>query len=147
MQFLASTLALLAASAASVASAPHGELSSDIQAGSEMMLARNPGAVMPRSLDEEAAEELRKRIVYNPKIILPKADTVWEAGSVQRVTWETSDLPAELKQAAGMVKLGYLEPGSINEHLSLTLAKDFLLRSGQVLFDLPANVTARSNAM
>ncbi|KAF9212550.1 hypothetical protein BGZ59_006610 [Podila verticillata] len=83
-------------------------------------------------------------IIINPKIISPKAKTVWPAGSIQTVTWSTQDIPE--KDATGTIVLGYLsgKEGDTNEHLDYKnpLATGFKLTKGRQNIVIP-NVEER----
>lgn len=56
-----------------------------------------------------------KDIVWNPKITSPKAGDSWAVGSTQTVTWETGDIPEQLKQSNGTVDLAH--PDAMSENL------------------------------
>ncbi|PWN53028.1 hypothetical protein IE53DRAFT_366701 [Violaceomyces palustris] len=92
-------------------------------------------------------ENLRKRIVYNPRITYPTSETVWTAGSMAKVTWDASDLPKELSNSKGQLKLGYTPAnGDGGENLSEGyLAKDFPLSDGKVSFTVPGNTKTRND--
>ncbi|KAL0069877.1 hypothetical protein AAF712_003147 [Marasmius tenuissimus] len=83
------------------------------------------------------ASPLVPRIVFNPKIISPDANTVWEVGTTQTVKWDPTGLP--LDTLTGQVVLGHLEGSDPNEHLQLNppLAKGFLIKDGEVTITIP----------
>ncbi|KAF9267295.1 hypothetical protein L218DRAFT_803766, partial [Marasmius fiardii PR-910] len=90
------------------------------------------------------ASPLLPRIVFNPNITVPNANTVWEVGTTQTVKWDITGLPDET--LTGMVVLGHLEGNDPNEHLMLNppLAQGFLLKDGQVDVTIPG-VASRSD--
>ncbi|KAF8919068.1 hypothetical protein CPB85DRAFT_1373676 [Mucidula mucida] len=86
------------------------------------------------------AVPLVPRDVYNPPIITPNADTVWGAGSIQTVTWDTTNLPpdSQLTNPNGKIVLGFLANNSENLMLANPLAQDFKLSDGQVEITVPS---------
>ncbi|KAF9071197.1 hypothetical protein BDP27DRAFT_1322495 [Rhodocollybia butyracea] len=74
-------------------------------------------------------------VAFSPTIIYPKGhDIVWEAGTTTyNMTWETDNIPEELKNSTGSVLLGWLDnqEGKYNEHLD----SDYPLSSGFMLAD------------
>ncbi len=78
-----------------------------------------------------------RRGVYSPPITSPDASTRWTKETEVTVTWcgvsrsgpgitltelslrSTSDMPESVTNSKGKLLLGYLEPGSSNEHLDL----------------------------
>ncbi|KDN52331.1 hypothetical protein K437DRAFT_243795 [Tilletiaria anomala UBC 951] len=109
-----------------------------------IQLQRSPAD--PENAKRDEKQTLAERIVYNPHITSPAGGEVWTAGSQQTVTWDTSDLPAELEHATSMLKLGF-EPadgsGGLNE--KWTLADDFPTRAGTVSFTLPTDLETRND--
>ncbi|KAK1226262.1 hypothetical protein PQX77_010735 [Marasmius sp. AFHP31] len=93
------------------------------------------------------ASPLVPRIVFNPKILSPDANTVWEAGKTQTVKWDPTGLP--LDTLTGQLVLGHIEDGdpSGNEHLQLNppLAKGFLIKDGETTFTVPPDVPSRKD--
>ncbi|KAI7877988.1 hypothetical protein K492DRAFT_209274 [Lichtheimia hyalospora FSU 10163] len=85
--------------------------------------------------------------VYNPEIYVPNSDTVWKAGETYTVEWsKTSKDGRTIPEGHdGMIKLGYVEEGSIDEHLYWDLAAGFPLNSGSWNVTLPDNLAARSD--
>ncbi|PPQ79853.1 hypothetical protein CVT24_003497 [Panaeolus cyanescens] len=79
------------------------------------------------------------RDVITPKIIQPDASAVWSVGSVQVVSWDTSDLPpdSEITNPIGKVVLGYDENGSLNLDFDNPLVQGFNLRDGNVTLTVP----------
>lgn len=53
-------------------------------------------------------------IVYNPMVTYPTAGVIWTVGEVHTVTWNTADIPEELKESTGTILLGFNEDGSEN---------------------------------
>ncbi|KAG7088277.1 hypothetical protein E1B28_012290 [Marasmius oreades] len=90
------------------------------------------------------ASPLFPRIVFNPNITVPDANTAWAVGTTQTVKWDATGLPDE--SLKGMVVLGHIEGDDDNEHLMLDppLAKGFLLRDGAVTITIP-DVPSRSD--
>ncbi|KAL1927596.1 hypothetical protein VTP01DRAFT_3833 [Rhizomucor pusillus] len=85
-------------------------------------------------------------IVYNPKITVPNASTKWRAGGTYTVKWETTIEGEPIPDGInGAIKLGYLEPGSINEHLYWDLASGFPLNSGAQTVTLPADLETKNS--
>jgi hypothetical protein len=63
---------------------------------------------------------------YNPTITSPQANDIWTAGMNQTVTWETSTLPAEVRNYKGKLELG--RPSGDSENLDIsTFFFSFLL--------------------
>ncbi|KAL9710938.1 hypothetical protein Ac2012v2_005478 [Leucoagaricus gongylophorus] len=84
-------------------------------------------------------------IVFSPHITSPTSKAIWPMGSVQNVTWETTDLPNEKRKNTGIVMLGYLEDG--NEHLDIRhpLATGFRIDQGYVLITVPRRIAERND--
>ncbi|KAJ9474121.1 hypothetical protein PHBOTO_004183 [Pseudozyma hubeiensis] len=141
---------LLAASllVSSVVSAPAAVGSFGTSSDAELMLKRqyentNWDNVM---LGRDTMEELEKRLVYNPHITSPTAETVWTAGKTYTVTWDASDLPTEAENYTGQIKLGYLPAdGSGGENLHWTLADGFLIKDEQSSITLPADLGQKND--
>ncbi|KAG6829466.1 hypothetical protein H0H92_004428 [Tricholoma furcatifolium] len=87
-----------------------------------------------------------KRTVYNPTFTNPGEGTTWKVGDVVQVTWDLQGIPAEYRQQTSQLILGYVDPGSSNEHLKLDqpLAKGFKIGDGHVAIKVP-NVPPRGN--
>ncbi|KAH9923462.1 uncharacterized protein BXZ73DRAFT_103895 [Epithele typhae] len=75
--------------------------------------------------------------VVSPHITAPHAVDVWPAGSVQTVSWDTTDVPAG---AVADIFLGHFEDGSESEHLDLAnpLATDVDLTLGSTQVTVPS---------
>ncbi|PSR72114.1 hypothetical protein PHLCEN_2v12029 [Hermanssonia centrifuga] len=43
--------------------------------------------------------------VWSPRITSPDAETVWKAGTLQQVTWDTSNPPKQISNPIGMIVL------------------------------------------
>lgn len=87
-----------------------------------------------------------KRIVYNPTITQPSAQSVWHAGQIHHVKWSTADMPDQARNYTGIVKLGYLPAnGDGGENLHWTLANDFPIAAGIVEIKLPDDLQPRSD--
>lgn len=84
MQFTALAVAVLAPLAVFASPVPKAESSADALALRAMESWAWQEPVMERSPSDP---ELVKRIVYNPKITSPTAETVWSAGQTVKVTW------------------------------------------------------------
>ncbi|KAJ7600821.1 hypothetical protein C8J56DRAFT_768118, partial [Mycena floridula] len=84
-------------------------------------------------------------IVWRPQILSPKANFSWVAGAKHNVTWKTSDIPNEKRQAVGEILLGHKGNSSENLDLKHPLAKGFPLSRGWVTCQLPANVVPRND--
>ncbi|PWN43292.1 hypothetical protein IE81DRAFT_94370 [Ceraceosorus guamensis] len=143
MHFSTLVVAVLAPLAVIASPVPKVDESADVMAIRAMESWAWQEPVMERSPSDP---ELIKRIVYNPKITSPTAETVWNAGQTYKVTWSTDDIPADAKEYKGMVKLGY-EPadGEGGLNLKKTLAKDFQLTDNEVEVTIPENQEERSD--
>ncbi|KAI0349584.1 hypothetical protein OH77DRAFT_1414735 [Trametes cingulata] len=84
--------------------------------------------------------------VFRPQITEPKEGDVWTVGSVQTITWDTSNIPAANQNQTGLILLGFIEDGSIDEHLNTTnpLASNFPITAGSVNVNVP-DVTPRDD--
>ncbi|KAI0770001.1 hypothetical protein C8Q74DRAFT_1218474 [Fomes fomentarius] len=84
--------------------------------------------------------------VPHPPITSPAAGDVWTVGSVQTVTWDVSTIPPASAGQSGEILLGYLEDGSVDEHLDVAhpLAVGFPINAGAVNVTVPA-VQVRDN--
>ncbi|KAF8904108.1 hypothetical protein CPB84DRAFT_1677535 [Gymnopilus junonius] len=89
---------------------------------------------------------LFRRDVVAPRITSPTADSVWPIGSVQTVTWDTSDLPppSQITNAIGQIILGFNSTDSLNLDFDHPLAKGFNITDGSVKVTVP-NVTPRDD--
>ncbi|KAI5121408.1 hypothetical protein M0805_003180 [Coniferiporia weirii] len=76
-------------------------------------------------------------IVYNPMITYPVAGTVWNAGEVHTVTWDTSAIPAGQNNATGTILLGHIENNSENLNIAQPLATGFKIMSGATNITVP----------
>ncbi|KAF9046766.1 hypothetical protein BJ165DRAFT_1404165 [Panaeolus papilionaceus] len=87
-----------------------------------------------------------RRDVIAPKIIKPDASSVWPVGSVQTVTWDTSNFPpdSQITNPIGKVILGFDENDSLNLDFNHPLAEGFKLRDGSVKLTVP-NVPPRND--
>ncbi|RUP50187.1 hypothetical protein BC936DRAFT_140040 [Jimgerdemannia flammicorona] len=81
-------------------------------------------------------------IVYAPKIILPNSDSVWTVGHKELVQWNSTGIP---KGTPGMIMIGYLNPGDINEHLNWTVAKGFDLYESHQSIVVPKDLNPGDN--
>ncbi|KAI7855391.1 hypothetical protein BDC45DRAFT_506093 [Circinella umbellata] len=85
-------------------------------------------------------------IVWNPEITVPKATSKWRAGETYTVKWKTTVLGEDIPDGVnGTIKLGYLEEGSINEHLYWDLATTFPLNSGAQTVTLPSDLETKTS--
>ncbi|KAF5374134.1 hypothetical protein D9615_008889 [Tricholomella constricta] len=116
-----------------------------------IFLSSNMGSVdalhLPRPpIPRDVYNGLSKRDVYNPRITNPATDTAWAPGSKVTVTWDLHDMPEKISQEKSKVILGWIEPGSMNEHLDLEhpLAEGFSIRQGHASFIVP-KVPPRNN--
>ncbi|KAI0639639.1 hypothetical protein C8Q77DRAFT_1152603 [Trametes polyzona] len=88
----------------------------------------------------EQSSVLLPRDVWSPPIVSPDADTVWKAGSMVKVVWDTSSRPRRVTNWNGKIVLGYLEDGDENnEHLNFDhpLADGFNLTHGHIMVRVP----------
>lgn len=96
--------------------------------------------------DDHLIVQPEKRIVYNPTITQPSAESVWHAGQTHHVKWSTSDMPEQAANYTGLVKLGYLPAdGAGGENLHWTLARDFSIAAGIVEIKLPHDLEPRKD--
>ncbi|KAF8978856.1 hypothetical protein BDQ17DRAFT_1428661 [Cyathus striatus] len=65
--------------------------------------------------------------IFDPTILTPTASTVWTIGTVQSVTWDTSNAPVNISNGAEV----FLRTAN------LVLAQGFDLRSGSVDITVP----------
>ncbi|TBU29935.1 hypothetical protein BD311DRAFT_796293 [Dichomitus squalens] len=96
-------------------------------------LATTASAVALRAADD----------VFSPSVTSPTAGEVWTVGSVQTVTWDTSNIPAANQNQTGLILLGSVEDGSTDEHLDIEnpLASNFPIRGGAVNVTVPQVAT------
>ncbi|PIL22643.1 hypothetical protein GSI_15335 [Ganoderma sinense ZZ0214-1] len=73
-------------------------------------------------------------IVFRPDITSPTVGAIWNTGTIQTITWDTSDIPTEALNQTGLVLLGHIEDGDSNEHLDVQhpLASGFPITDGSV---------------
>ncbi|KAL1743713.1 hypothetical protein HDZ31DRAFT_64787 [Schizophyllum fasciatum] len=71
--------------------------------------------------------------VWVPRILTPKADTVWTVGKTENITWDTSDAPEGDLSNAGKVVLKHPNP-------VFTLAEGFDLKAGYVEASIPDDI-------
>ena len=57
-------------------------------------------------------------VVVTPAITSPTAGEIWPVGSTQKVTWDTTTVPAG-SNITGVLLLGFVEDGSSDEHLDI----------------------------
>ena len=67
----------------------------------------------------DASRQPNEEIVFSPMVTAPAAGAVWEVASVQAVTWDTSNIPAEVQNTTGLILLGYIQDNSTSEHLDV----------------------------
>ncbi|KAI8146392.1 hypothetical protein BJV82DRAFT_554400 [Fennellomyces sp. T-0311] len=86
-------------------------------------------------------------IVWNAPITIPNENTIWTAGKSYIVKWNTTTHDGQKipDGVSGMIKLGYVEDGSLDEHLYWDLAKDFPLNSGEQAICLPDGLEPKDN--
>jgi len=78
--------------------------------------------------------------VYNPRITEPTETTLWKAGTVEVVSWETSDAPSSISNN-GHVVLKPIATGDSRPELQ-HLAGPFDLRTGQISVTLPEDLVS-----
>lgn len=78
------------------------------------------------------------REVYSPPVTSPDASTIWDIGSIEQVTWDTSSIPKAITNSKGKLVLGYVNNGT-DEHLDLDhpLAEGFEITQGFVQVVVP----------
>lgn len=78
------------------------------------------------------------REVYSPPVTSPDASTIWDIGSIEQVTWDTSSIPKSITNSKGKLVLGYVNNGT-DEHLDLDhpLAEGFEITQGFVQVVVP----------
>lgn len=92
---------------------------------------------VPRSAGATEDKKLMARMVFAPEITYPDENTKWNAGKEAFVLWNATEIPDQLKNAKGMLRLGHIEEGKDGLNLADTLASDFELRKGNVSFTVP----------
>ncbi|EST04518.1 Ser-Thr-rich glycosyl-phosphatidyl-inositol-anchored membrane family [Kalmanozyma brasiliensis GHG001] len=118
----------------------------DVSSPASLMLRRQVESTNWDTMLGRDAPSLEKRIVYNPHITRPRAETVWTAGKTHTVKWDTSDMPPEAENYKGVIKLGYLPAdGSGGENLHWTLADGFAIKDGKTKVTLPADLEERND--
>uniref|UniRef100_A0A8H8CF13 Uncharacterized protein n=1 Tax=Psilocybe cubensis TaxID=181762 RepID=A0A8H8CF13_PSICU len=75
------------------------------------------------------ASPLSRRDVIAPRITSPNAQTVWPIGTVQTVTWDTSNFPpdSQITNPIGQVILGFNSSDSLNLDFMLEDFKCFVI--------------------
>ena len=58
-------------------------------------------------------------IVFSPAITVPQAGVVWTVGSTQEIAWDISSIPPANENQTGLILLGYVEDGQLDEHLDV----------------------------
>jgi len=86
----------------------------------------------------EKREMIVKRDVWAPRITDPKEGSVWRAGEVVKVTWDTKNPPKHITNSNGVLSLrttnGFVQgPGGLGE----PLASNFSLFDGHVKVTVP----------
>jgi len=77
-------------------------------------------------------------IVFSPPITSPRAGDRWQVGSLQTVTWDTSNIPPSGKNNGGTILLGFNDgSGSENLDSDHPLASGFLLTAGSHQITVP----------
>lgn len=61
-------------------------------------------------------------LAWSPTITCPTALTIWEAGSVETVSWKTDNIPKEKQGATGILLLGYMANNSENLDISMLIS-------------------------
>ncbi|KAF8636232.1 hypothetical protein AX17_003718 [Amanita inopinata Kibby_2008] len=77
---------------------------------------------------------LKERDVVDPHILSPSSSSVWIVGSMQTVTWDTSNLPPynQITNRVGKIVLGHLGGGGENLMLDHPLAQNFNITQGSI---------------
>ncbi|GLB45468.1 putative ser-Thr-rich glycosyl-phosphatidyl-inositol-anchored membrane family protein [Lyophyllum shimeji] len=84
-------------------------------------------------------------LVWNPRILSPKANMLWLAGSKHTVTWDTTNIPREKIGSTGLILLGYDGTESENLDIEHPLATGFRIDRGSTTVVVPRNLTARDD--
>ncbi|KAF8558329.1 hypothetical protein OG21DRAFT_1382797, partial [Imleria badia] len=87
---------------------------------------------------------LLSRDVVDPPITSPTANTIWNVGQTQTVTWQTTGLPVNQTNPSGMLVLGYMYNNSENLMLNSPLATNLNYSVGQAQITVP-NVPTRTD--
>ncbi|KAI0720579.1 hypothetical protein C8T65DRAFT_567529 [Cerioporus squamosus] len=84
--------------------------------------------------------------VFSPAITAPHAGDKWTVDSIQTVTWDNASIPPANQNQSGLILLGYVQDGQLDEHLDIEhpLASNFPLTAGAVNVTVP-NVQARDD--
>lgn len=81
-----------------------------------------------------------QRDVFDPPVLVPNANTVWQAGTVQTVVWNASNPPKDISNLAEIV-LRIQGNGTFGP----TLASGFSLLTGSQAIQLPADLETRDD--
>ncbi|KAI0057794.1 hypothetical protein BV25DRAFT_1830710 [Artomyces pyxidatus] len=78
-------------------------------------------------------------IVVSPSVTSPVAGAVWNIGTHQTVTWDTSAIPAANVNNTGLILLGYTTANSTSENLDINnpLASGFPIGQGSQVVTVP----------
>lgn len=81
-----------------------------------------------------------QREVFDPPVLVPNANTVWQAGTVQTVVWNTSTLPEGISNL-GEITLRIQNNGTFGS----VIANGFPLLAGSQAVLLPADLETRDD--
>ncbi|GJJ07161.1 hypothetical protein Clacol_001361 [Clathrus columnatus] len=78
---------------------------------------------------------VQTRDIFDPPVLVPNANTVWQAGSTQTVFWDASNPPKSISNLASIVlRL------SSDINFSAKLASGFSLLTGNQTIQLPSDL-------
>ncbi|KAF7792840.1 hypothetical protein EIP86_003941 [Pleurotus ostreatoroseus] len=93
------------------------------------------------SLATAGASPIESRDVYSPKMLYPRAGTVWYSGQTHNVTWDNSDPPQSISNRAFIL----LRSGDYET--PVVLAHDFDLRAGRIEVKVPDVITGSNYSL
>ncbi|KAI9067312.1 hypothetical protein FKP32DRAFT_1563876 [Trametes sanguinea] len=102
------------------------------------MFANNFAALLTVLVAAASAVSAAPTEVISPPVTSPKAGDVWQVGTTQNVTWDTSAIPAGTAQT-GLILLGHIVGDSDDEHLDTKhpLAVNFPITAGFATVEVP----------
>ncbi|KAL0060631.1 hypothetical protein AAF712_012574 [Marasmius tenuissimus] len=87
-----------------------------------------------------SASPLAKRDIWSPPITSPDATTVWEAGQVVQVTWDTAN-PPEVFPDGGQITLKNFNTALFDDTVFNVVVKEgFSLTDGSAEITVPSNI-------
>ncbi|MFJ3221146.1 GPI anchored serine-threonine rich family protein [Kitasatospora sp. NPDC086801] len=97
------------------------------------LLATVPAQATGPAVATHSTERTSRRDVFVPRILSPRAGTVWRTGERVDVTWDVSDPPTQITNRTGLIAL---RVGDVTL-LDRILASDFDILLGRVEVTVP----------